>query len=43
VLSGTLQSHVAEKTRFQMELDERSEAIRKCGVEIMQLRTQVFL
>ena len=38
VLSGAIKAHTAEKERFQMELDERSEAIRKCGVEIMHLR-----
>jgi hypothetical protein len=38
VLSSAIKAHTGEKERFQMELDERSEAIRKCGVEIMHLR-----
>uniref|UniRef100_A0A7S0V6S8 Uncharacterized protein n=2 Tax=Hemiselmis tepida TaxID=464990 RepID=A0A7S0V6S8_9CRYP len=41
VVGSTLQSLTDEKKRFQLELDERSEALRKCGVEIMELRKQV--
>ncbi|KAJ1469160.1 hypothetical protein T484DRAFT_1852627 [Baffinella frigidus] len=41
VLSSSIGNLTAEKTRFQRELDERSEAIRKCGVEIMELRKHI--
>jgi len=41
VVGSTLQSLTDEKKRYQIELDERSEALRKCGVEIMELRKQV--
>jgi hypothetical protein len=41
VLSSSIGALTAEKARFQRELDERSEAIRKCGVEIMELRKHI--
>ena len=41
VVGSSLGEAVEEKKRYQAELDERSEALRKCGVEIMELRRQV--
>jgi len=38
ILSVSVREAAEEKRRFQAELDERSEALRKCGVEIMELR-----
>jgi len=38
VLTASIRQLTEDKKRFQEELDERSEAIRKCGIEIMELR-----